>query len=168
MKILLTSLLIIALLNAFSIYGKDYEVSSMQGMYDGENIGERSEKSAFNIEFEITKYTEAIDWPSAAYTGFYEGEFGDNSFQFFVIRNSPAEKYVVAGYRVIADGKEIEQVTLKQLGLTERISLKLSIENGTVSIEIEGIEPIQVQTKLKKVMPYISTSSSDAVFSVST
>ncbi len=168
MKILLNILLIITLLNVFPIYGKDYEVSSMKGMYDGENIGKRSEESTINIEFGITKYTEAIDWPSAAYTGFYEGEFGNNSFQFFAIRNSPAEKYVVAGYRVIADGKEIEKVSLKQLGLTERIALKLSIKNGTVLIEIEGSEPVEVQTKLKKVMPYISTSSSDAVFSVST
>jgi hypothetical protein len=164
------TLIILALVTLFGISAnaKEYNVTAEPGKYDGANLNESSSSSSFTAEFKVARFTDEQDWPSAAYVGFYEGTDQNNSFQFILMKNKVTDEMMVAGYRIIEEGKQVEIRSLKQHKPANLIKVKLSILDGMVTVSIDGEEPVKIQTKLGVVTPYLQVASGTAFFNIST
>ncbi len=150
------------------VYTKEYIISSEPGKYSRYDVGSVSENSNLSAKLKIINYTEEVKWPSSSYVGFYGEGGAKNSFQSIIIKNHPSDDFLVAGYRLLENGEVVKWNPLKQFSLSSEVNIKLSIAHGIVTIEIEGEFPIVIQTKLKRVTPYVSAASCKSTIKIST
>jgi hypothetical protein len=150
--------ILVSLLSACSDVEK-ITLAAGPGQFEARQLGKPSTKEAFGAALEITKFNQAEKWPTAAYVGFFQGKNRDESVQFLVIRNKPTDNYLVAGYRIIEGGREVKVESLGNVPLTANVSLRMSIDNGLVTLNFLSDPPISFQTSLKEVAPYASVSS---------
>lgn len=136
-----------------------------EGKYDAGAIGDLSEVSKISTAFRVTKQSKNLQWPPAAYVGFYQGTNRNDSFQFLVIkdRNVGATEMAV-GYRVIEGGKEKKVAYLATIEASVYANVELGFNQGEVTIRYEKQKPITVKTHLKKATPYVAVSSGTAEF----
>ena len=160
--------LTIVLLFVVSIcYGDKYATLSAQpGHYEAVDLGEASQQVEVVAKIKITSFDRSAEWPPAAYVGFYDQNDRNNKFQFLIIRNKAADNHVIAGYRVIEGGKEVSVGSISYYALDEVVENTLKYSNGRVVICLSGHKPVELNTKLQTVVPYISVSSGEASFEV--
>ena len=151
-------LVLVALLSACSDVQK-ITLYAGPDQFNARQLGKPSTHGAFAAALEITKFNNPGKWPTAAYVGFFQGKNRDDSVQFLVIRNQPTDNYLVAGYRIVEGGREVKAESLGKVHLTANVSLRMSIENGLVTLNFLTDPPISFQTSLKEVAPYASVSS---------
>ncbi|MBT3037748.1 MAG: hypothetical protein KUF75_10150 [Candidatus Thiodiazotropha sp. (ex Ctena orbiculata)] len=155
------------LLVASICYGEKHaKLSAPPGHYDSVDLGAASEELEIDVKMYFTNFDRNADWPPGAYVGFYDEKNRNNKFQFLIMRNKKTDNYVVAGYRVIENGKEVKVASISNFALNEKVSHKLKYSIGKVKICLSGHLPVEITTKLKKVIPYISVSSGEAEFEV--
>lgn len=136
-----------------------------EGKYDAGAIGELSETSKIATSFRVTKQSKNVQWPPAAYVGFYQGKNRDESFQFLIIKDQNVKDTEMAvGYRVIEGGKEKQTAYLATIEASSYSNVELEFNRGEVTIRYEKQKPVTVKTHLKKVTPYVAVSSSAAEF----
>ncbi|MBT3028099.1 MAG: hypothetical protein KME48_13190, partial [Candidatus Thiodiazotropha sp. (ex Ctena orbiculata)] len=158
---------IVLFLVASICYGDKYaKLSAPPGHYDSVDLGAASEELEIDAKIIFTNFDRSAEWPPGAYVGFYDENDRNNKFQFLIMRNKKTDNYVVAGYRVIESGKEIKVASISYFALNEKVSTTLKYSNGKVRICISGHDPVEITTKLQKVVPYISASSGEAEFEV--
>ena len=143
---------------------KTFNISAKLGEYKTKAIGEFSKKQKVSAIIKIVKFNSNDSWPPAAYAGFYQGRNRDYSIQFLMIRNKKEDKYLVAGYRIITNGKEEKVASIKNIDIGAKVKIDMSIINGVVTLSLDDSKPIEIQTRLKDVKPYIAVSSSNASF----
>jgi hypothetical protein len=163
-QILLISFL---LLMASVCYGEKHAtLSAPPGHYDAVDLGSASDNLIIGAKVSLTGFDRSEDWPPAAYVGFYDEEDRNNKFQFLIIRNNSTDNYIVAGYRLIEEGKQVKVASISNFTLNEIVETTLNFKKGKVKITVFGHDPVVIGTKLKKVIPYISVSSGEAKFVV--
>ncbi|MEW8061070.1 MAG: hypothetical protein AB2791_17815 [Candidatus Thiodiazotropha endolucinida] len=159
--------IILLLIAASNCYGEKYAtLSAPPGHFDSVDLGAASEELVIEAKMSFTSFNRSADWPPGAYVGFYDEKDRNNKFQFLIMKNKKTDNYVVAGYRVIESGKEVKVASISYFALNEKVSHKLKYFNGKVKICISGHNPVEITTKLRKVIPYISVSSGEAEFEV--
>lgn len=139
-------------------------IEANSGEVDNSNLGKKNTKHKLSVDMKLVKYSYGQKWPPTAYAGFFQGENRSNSFQFLIMRRNSEENFIVAGYRLLKDSKEVLVESVATFKLNEKIHINMEIINGTVLISLEGKEPIIVKTDLKEVRPYIAVSSGAANF----
>ncbi|MGI9296015.1 MAG: hypothetical protein ACR2PS_18685 [Pseudomonadales bacterium] len=143
-------------------------LEAMSGEYNLVELDESAEEVSFSVKLKLTGYNSNADWPPAAYAGVYQGRNTNDSVQFFITKDRPTDNYVVAGYRVIEFGQQIKRVHLSSLELDRRANVHISFAHGLVTVALEGVEPVKIETDLDFVKPYISVSSGTAKFAIDT
>lgn len=139
--------------------GEKITLAAGPGQFSARELGTPSVKGSFAATLEIAEFNPSEKWPTAAYVGFCEGKNRNESVQFLVIRNKPTDDYLVAGYRIIEGGREVKVESLRNVPLTARVSVRMSIENGLVTIKYLSEPPVSLQTSLTEGTPYASVSS---------
>jgi hypothetical protein len=143
-----------------------FTLDAKAGEFNAKTFGVPSSEASFSAGILLKGFEGAPGWPPAAYVGFFQGKNRNDSFQFLVIRNKPEDSYVVAGYRVVQGGKEVQVSAIDNLPLGKIASVELRFNNGVVTLVVPGQKPITVQTHLKKVSSYASVSSSTVEFEI--
>ena len=143
---------------------KTINISANPGEYKTKTIGELSKKQKVSATIKIVVFNNNDSWPPAAYVGFYQGKNRDNSIQFLIIRNKKDDRYLVAGYRIITNGKEEKVASIKNIDIGAKVKIDMSIINGVVTLSLDDNKSLEIQTRLKDVKPYIAVSSSNASF----
>jgi hypothetical protein len=142
------------------------ELSANPGEFNAKTIGTSSSRGEISALLQITKFNSAKAWPATAYIGFHEGKNRDNSVQFLIIRNHETDTYLVAGFRVIENGREVKVASLANLSLDAKPQVSISIESGLVTLKLSSVDPVTFRTHLNRVSPYISVSSGTAEFNI--
>jgi hypothetical protein len=149
----------------FSVHaGGVVKLSANSGEFHVKTFGPASTQNSQAVFLRLIEFRNSPKWPSAAYVGFYEGENRDNSVQFLVIRNNITDDYMVSGYRIIENGREVKIESIANIQLNSKTKVNLTFNNGLVTIKLTEKNPISFQTSLKKVTPYVSVSSAVAEF----
>lgn len=157
---------IVATLLPLCATAETFSLSASPGEFNPKILGNPSPRTSLTATVEITKFAPSKDWPPAAYVGFFQGKSRANSVQFIVIRNHETDSYVVAGLRVIEDGKEVKVISLANIALNTKANLSLSIDSGVVTLMFPPGAPVMLRTNLAEVSPYVSVSSCTAEFTV--
>lgn len=163
------SLVFLACLLVVPIRASCAEVVTLRahpGEYFVKTLVEPASTSKLSLSVRITKFAGTREWPSAAYVGFYEGPDRKQSVQFLIIRNRESDPYVVAGYRVIENGREQQVESLANLPLDHEAQVDMSFLNGVVTLRLNGGALRTVNTKLRTVAPYLAVSSSTGEFKI--
>lgn len=137
----------------------EFVLDASSGTYNSQDIGEPSDTHSLKAVLAFSEFKHDGKWPPAVYIGFHEGDDKNNSFQFLIMRNKIEDDYIVAGYRIIENGEEVQVKSVKQFGLHDEPSVDISFNEGEASISVDGDTAIKIKTKLKLVKPYISVSS---------
>lgn len=136
-----------------------------EGKYDAGAIGDLSEISKVSTSFRVTKRSLNLQWPPAAYIGFYQGKNRNDSFQFLIVKDrNVGDSEMAVGYRVIEGGKEKTVAYLATIEANSYANVELGFKKGEVTIRYEKQKPIVVKTHLNKVTPYVAVSSGTAEF----
>jgi hypothetical protein len=152
---------------ASGCYGEKHAtLSAPPGHYDAIDLDSVSDNLEIEAKMSLTSFDRSEDWPPAAYVGFYDEDDRNNKFQFLIIRNNSTDNYIVAGYRLIEEGKEVKVASISNFSLNEIVEPTLNFKNGKVKLSVSGHAPVVIVTKLNKVIPYISVSSGEAKFEV--
>lgn len=162
-----TILTIILLFVTSICYGDKFAtLSAPSGHFEAVDVGEASQKIVIDAKVKITSFDRSAEWPPAAYVGFYDKNDPNNKFQFLIIRNKGADNHVIAGYRVIEEGKEVSVAPISYYALDETVEHTLKYSSGKVVICLSGHKLVEIATNLHTVVPYISVSSGEAKFEV--
>ena len=155
----LLALPLIALADSFSL-------SAKPGHFNVKTLGPAVAKGTLSATIRITNFDGGQGWPPAAYVGFHQGTDRNQSVQLLVIRNEETDAYVVAGYRVIENGKEATIESLANLPLKSIVRVRLSFDKGAITLLLNDQSPITLRTPFTQVRPYVSVSSGTAEFTV--
>jgi hypothetical protein len=164
--LLRNALLILGLAVSLAASAETFTLSAKPGEFNPKPLGTPSVRGVLSASLKLTKFAPSKGWPPAAYVGFFQGKNRDNSVQFLIIRNQETDPYVVAGYRVIENGKEVKVASLANLPLDGNAQATISIDNGLVTLNLAPQAPVTFRTSLTEVSPYVSVSSGTAEFSV--
>ena len=143
-----------------------FSLSADSGKFKKKTLAQALPKSSISASLKLTEFNRSDAWPPAAYIGFYQGAIRDSSFQFLIIRNRACDKYLVAGYRIINDDREVSVESIENLPLGTTVNVSLQFENGTVKLKVNNNDPIKINTSLTEASPYVSVSSGVAEFNV--
>lgn len=141
-------------------------LSANPGEFNPKSLGPASSHGSLSATFKLIKFNRSKAWPTAAYIGFYQGPNRDNSVQFLIIRNQETDNYVVAGYRVIEDGRQTKVESLTNLPLDTAAKVNLSFEKSVVTITLNNQHSRTFRVPMTEVTPYASVSSGTAEFNV--
>jgi hypothetical protein len=147
--------------------GDTISIASAPGSFQAKTLGQPKSVQHLAATLQLTEFRGTSAWPAGAYIGFHEGVNRDNSFQFLLVRNKPADSQLALGYRVVKDGKEQSSQFIQWMPLDAQVHLKLSIKQGLVTMQVGDAAPVKIPTALKAVSPYTSVSSGTASFDVS-
>lgn len=136
------------------------------GEFNVKTIGEVSSSSAISGTLRIVGFNGTASWPPGAYIGFYQGPNRNQSVQFLVMRNREKDSHLVAGYRIVEDGRETKVESLTQVPLKATLRVILQFRDGIFSLVLDDAPAITVRTPFKEVAPYVSVSSGSAEFEI--
>lgn len=146
---------------------KRYETLQAEaGEYTLVELDESAEEISFSVNLGLTGYDSDAQWPAAAYVGVYQGRNTNDSVQFFVAKDRPSDSHLIAGYRVIEFGHQVRRVNLSKLQLDQKAQVNISFVHGIVTVSMQGVDPVIIETELDVVKPYISVSSGAASFAI--
>lgn len=146
--------------------GRYETLQAESGEYNLIELDESAEEISFSVNLGLTRYDSDAEWPTAAYAGVYQGRNTNDSVQFFISKDRPSDSHLIAGYRVIEFGQQVRRVNLSKLQLDQKAQVNISFVRGLVTVSMQGVEPVTIETELDVVKPYISVSSGAASFSI--
>jgi hypothetical protein len=164
--ILRSLILVVGLSASFCVSAEEISLSAHPGEFNVKTLGPASSRSSLSVSLHLVEFKNTQEWPTAAYAGFFQGQNRDNSVQFVLIRNKVTDAYIVAGYRVIENGREAKVKSITTLPLESTVNVFLGFKDGVTTIKLDGKHTAFVRTSLKKVSPYVSVSSGTAEFNV--
>jgi hypothetical protein len=141
-------------------------LSAFPGEFNVKTLGAVTSAGKISTSARILKFNGTDAWPPAAYVGFYEGPDRKRSIQFLIIRNRGKDPYLVAGYRVIENGRETRIESLDNLPLDARVRVHLTFVKGVVTLKLNDREPHTIRTPFTNVAPYVAVSSGTGEFTV--
>ena len=145
-----------------------FTLSAKAGQFQsvvGEDVAASGEVDA---TIRITSTSAGHKWAPGAYLGFSQesGQYPQNGIQFFLVRNEPADRFLIVGYRIIKDGAVAESAPLSRSKvLSSSITFRIHFNKGTFLVSVNGSSPATVITNLNKVHSTFSVSSCIAEFS---
>ena len=161
-----TILLVAFLIATNAAFARTISLSAPPGEFNVNTIGEISSSGTLSGSLRIVSFNGTASWPTGAYVGFYQGPNRNQSVQFLVMRNREKDPYLVAGYRVVEDGRETKVESLAKIPLQAPVRLILHFRDGLFSLTLNDAPAITVRTPFKQVAPYVSVSSGSAEFTV--
>jgi len=155
---------ILVSLSAVAAAGKDLTLSARSGEFNASTLGSAASSTAIAGSFRIVSFFGTGAWPPAAYMGIHQGSNRDNSVQVLATRNREADHFLVVGYRLVVDGKEVKVASLENVPLAATVRMSVVFKDGVAVIRVNGGNPVEVRTPFREVAPYISVSSGRAEF----
>ena len=146
----------------------DFTLQAPPGEFRPHDVGSTSTQASFSVILTLTERDRSSDWPPAAYVGSYEGEDRNSSIQFVLIQNNADDDHLVAGYRVIEDGKEVKVVARDNIKDGHSVKVSMTFANGITTIVVDGGSSREERTNFNTVTPYVSVSSGTATFELVT
>ncbi len=146
--------------------GAPLSLSAESGQFKAKTLGPPEAKAILTANIQLTEFRGTNAWPSGAYLGFQEGEDRKNSIQFVLVRNSVGDSRLAAGYRILKDGREQSVQFIEWLPLNVSATVKLTMDNGLITLQVENGEPIEIKTSFREVAPFASVSSATANFNL--
>lgn len=144
----------------------DFALIANAGKFHSVDIGKPTKSTNIDVNITLTDLNNGTKWRPSAYIGIRQGESLENSFQFFMLQNENEDNYAIAGYRIFENGEELEQVSISNVNIGDSVRVRLSIDNGLVTLTLNDKAPVEKQTSLKEVNLYASVSSGSALFEV--
>jgi hypothetical protein len=157
-------ILVVGLSISSGTLAEKLSLSAYPGEFNVKTLGPPSSQASLSVALRIVKFNNTKEWPAAAYAGFYQGQNRDNSVQFLIIRNKETDTNIVAGYRVIENGREVKVESIETFPLKSTAHVSLTFDSGLVTVKLAGSQPVNIRTSLSKVSPYVSVSSGTADF----
>ena len=158
--------LLVLFLSPIPLLGATVTLSAGPGQFEAKTLGPHSIKADIVAAISLTEFNGTSAWPTAAYVGFHENSNRDNSIQFVLMRNKDTDTRLAIGYRVLKNGKEqfAEFIDWRPLGA--QVAVKISCNEGLVTLQVGDMAPVKIQTSLGSVAPYTSVSSGTAAFDI--
>jgi hypothetical protein len=158
--------IVCALIASNFAHAVSFTLNAEAGHFNAKIIGRPVPALSLKGTIQLTTFNGANAWPPAAYVGIQEGPNRNNSVQVLVIRNRESDGYLVVGYRVVMEGKEVAVSSVENVKPLSLINFTVTYKNGIATISINGRKPIDIQTPFKEVAPYASVSSGEAAFTI--
>lgn len=146
---------------------QSFKLGASSGSFNAKNLGSASSAITLAAQMKLLAFRGSTAWPASAYIGVHEGDDRNNSFQILMIRNRPEDTYLVVGYRVVVDGKEVAIQSLADVPVVSVVKIALSFNDGLVIVRVNNAQQVKVPTPFRKVSPYLSVASADAQFDIS-
>jgi len=159
-------LLFILVLCGSGALAQSLRLSAAAGHFNPKTLSGPSDAVAVAGTLRLLAFDGTSAWPTAAYMGVYEGPNRNNSVQILAIRNRMSDDYLVVGYRLVVDGKEVKVASLQNVPLSSEVRVSVQFKKGAVSMRVNGRPPIELRTPFNSVAPYVSVSSGEAEFSI--
>jgi len=153
-------------LSAAALEAKSLTLSAEPGHFNASTLGAPASSVALAGTLRMVALSRAKAWPPAAYIGIQQGSNRNNSVQVLAIRNREIDDYLVVGYRLVVDGKEVEVASLEDVPLTATVRVSIVFRGGVAKISVNGSTPVELQTPFREVAPYVSVSSGRAEFTI--
>ena len=157
-------LVLLALLVSPAVFAQSLRLSAGPGKFNAERLAAASSEVSFSGAGKLLKFHTSPHWPTAAYVGIHQGTDRNNSVQILMIRNQPKDGYLVVGYRLIVDGKEVKIGSIDNVPLDHTVQAHIRFIDGLAFLRVGKGKTITLSTPFKKVAPYVSVSSGDAEF----
>lgn len=135
------------------------QLQASSGEYSLIELDDQAAAVNFSVDLKLTHDYSSEDWPAAAYAGVYAGSNANAGVQFFITRARVNAGQLVAGYRIMQRGEQVKRVYVASLTAGQEARVDISFVNGQVTISLQGVEPVIIETDLKSVSPYVSVSS---------
>ena len=142
----------------------DFTLIANAGKFHSVDIGKPTKSTNIDVNITLTDLNNGTKWRPSAYIGIRQIESLENSFQFFMLQNENEDNYAIAGYRIFENGEELEQVSISHINIGKSVRVRLSIDDGLVTLILNEKAPVVKQTSLKEVNLYASVSSGSALF----
>ena len=153
-------------LSAAALEAKSLTLSADPGHFNASTLAAPAASVALAGTLRMVALSGAKAWPPAAYIGIQQGPNRNNSVQVLAIRNRELDDYLVVGYRLVVDGKEVKVASLENVSLTATVRVSIVFKNGVASISVNGSPPVDLPTPFREVAPYVSVSSGQAEFAI--
>ena len=144
----------------------DFSLTANAGKFHSVYIRKPTTSTNIDVNITLTDLNNDTEWRPSAYIGVRHIESLKNSFQFFMLQNENEDNYAIAGYRIFENGEELEQVSISNVNIGDSVRVRLSIDDGLVTLILNKKVPVVKQTSLKEVNLYASVSSGSALFEV--
>lgn len=136
------------------------------GEFSPKTLRAPADSAAVNGTFKFLAFTGSKAWPAAAYIGVHQGPNRNNSVQVLAIRNREAGDYLVVGYRLVIDGKEVTVQSIENVPISSTVRVAITFKKGVATISVNGRPPVAVNAPFALVSPYASVSSGKAEFQI--
>ncbi len=166
MRIILTFIIVASFLATGCAGGGYKRLMADSGEYSLVELDDQATEVNFSVKFNLTDDYSNSDWRAAAYAGVFEGGNTDASVQFFIVKARVNNEKLVAGYRVIQQGQQVKRGYMKSLPAGQEVKVDISFVNSQVTISLQGVEPVIIETDLQSVSPYVSVSSGAAEYAL--
>lgn len=143
-----------------------FALAANPGEFNPKTLRAPAESATVAGSFKFLAFNGSKAWPAAAYIGVHQGPNRNNSVQVLAIRNREVDDYLVVGYRLVVDGKEVAVQSIENVPITSTIRVAITFKNGVATISVNGRPPIKVQAPFVSVSPYASVSSGKAEFQI--
>ena len=143
-----------------------FTLAANPGEFNPKTLRAPAESVAVTGTFKFLAFTGSKAWPAAAYIGVHQGQNRDNSVQVLAIRNREVDDYLVVGYRLVIDGKEVTVQSIENVPTSSTVRVSITFKKGVATIGVNGRPPINVNAPLALVSPYASVSSGKAEFQI--
>lgn len=141
-------------------------VAANPGEFNAKTLRAPAESATISGSFKFVAFNGSKAWPAAAYVGVHQGPNRNNSVQVLAIRNRELDEYLVVGYRVVIDGKEVTVQSVANVPISSTVRVAITFKKGVAAISVNGRSPVNVNAPFGSVSPYVSVSSGKAEFQI--
>lgn len=163
---LLRTIALLCLFMSAPAWSEPIRMSAKTGKFDARTLSAPAAAVSFTGTAKLLAFASSPQWPAASYIGIHEGADRNNSVQVLAIRNRPTDDYLVVGYRVVADGKELQVKSITSIPLNAAWNVRIRFVNGVAHLQVNEERAVEVRTPFKRVSPYVSVSSGEAEFTI--
>lgn len=149
-----------------AVCAETFTLAANPGEFNPKTLRAPAESAAVNGTFKFLAFTGSKAWPAAAYIGVHQGPNRNNSVQVLAIRNREADDYLVVGYRLVIDGKEVTVQSIENVPISSTVRVAITFKKGVATISVNGRPPVAVNAPFALVSPYASVSSGKAEFQI--
>ena len=149
-----------------AVCAETFTLAANPGEFNPKTLRAPADSAVVNGTFKFLALTGSKAWPAAAYIGVHQGPNRNNSVQVLAIRNREADDYLVVGYRLVIDGKEVTVQSIENVPISSTVRVAITFKKGIATISVNGRPPVAVNAPFALVSPYASVSSGKAEFQI--
>jgi hypothetical protein len=145
---------------------KKFTLIAEPGKFNASTLSAHAPRHEVTGTLRVLSFNGTEAWPTAAYLGIQEGPNRNRSVQVLAIRNRASDEFLVVGYRMIVDGREVKVDSIENVALGAIVRVGIVFRNGIATIRVNGGPPIEIKTPFREVASYVSVSSGHAEFAI--